>query len=59
MAVVLVKLLGGSFTTQLGSQNTHLIVQYAAGDKFKGAAQRNVVPVTLPWLLDTALKGQL
>ena len=54
----LVYILGGSFTKSMGRKNTHLLIRAAAGPKFAGCAERNVIPVTVDWLIDSAHAGQ-
>ena len=53
----LVVLLGGRYTVKMGDFNTHLIVPFATGEKFKAAGPRGVVPVTHHWLIALAKQG--
>ena len=53
------KLLGGQYTVKMGFRNTHLVVPFAAGDKYKGAVRFEVLPVTYRWLVDSAKTGRL
>lgn len=53
----LVVLLGGRYTVKMGDFNTHLIVPFATGEKFKAAPARGVTPVTHHWLIAMAKQG--
>ena len=52
-----VNILGGQYSVKMGFSNTHLIVPYAAGDKYEGAVRYNVQPVTCNWIIDVARAG--
>jgi len=52
-----VRLLGGNYTVKMGHRNTHLVVPFAAGDKYKGAIRFEVAPVTYDWLVNVARSG--
>ncbi len=54
----LVKLLGGQYTIKMGHRNTHLVVPFAAGDKYRGAMRFEVAPITYKWLIDVAKSGK-
>ena len=55
----IVKHLGGKYTIHMTRQNTHLVVERAAGQKFFAAPAYAVVPVTPEWLLASADAGTL
>lgn len=52
-----VKLLGGHYTLKMSVTNTHLVVPFAAGQKFHGSKRFGVTPVTCAWLMDVARSG--
>lgn len=54
----IVMILGGQYTIKMGHKNSHLIVPFAAGEKFEGAIRYKVVPVTSSWLIDSARSGE-
>lgn len=53
----LVNVLGGEVSLRLSRRNTHLLVPFAAGNKYLGCADRGVTPVTMEWLLQSAQAG--
>lgn len=53
----IVNILGGQYTIKMGFKNSHLVVPYAAGDKYDGAVRFNVIPITSSWLIDSAKAG--
>jgi hypothetical protein len=53
----LVAHLGGSYSQKMSRANTHLILQQAAGDKWRHAATFAVRPVTIEWLVESAAAG--
>ena len=55
----IVKHLGGKYTIHMTRQNTHLVVERAAGQKFFAAPAYGVVAVTPEWLLASADAGAL
>lgn len=55
----IVKHLGGKYTMHMTRQNSHLIVECAAGQKFFAAPAYGVVPVVPEWLLASADAGTL
>ena len=55
----IIKHLGGKYTIHMTRQNTHLVVEHAAGQKFFAAPAYGVVPVTPEWLLASADAGTL
>lgn len=55
----IVNILGGHYTIKMSLKNTHLVVPYAAGEKYNGAVRFNVIPVTCQWLIDVARAGEM
>lgn len=52
-----VRALGGHISSKLSRSNTHLILPTTGGDKFDACAKLNVKPVTVDWLVDSAVAG--
>ncbi len=55
----IVNILGGQYTIRMGLKNSHLIVPFAAGEKYDGAVRFSVIPVTSSWLVDSAKAGKV
>lgn len=54
---VLVRVLGGEYTSKLSKKNSHLITPTAGGDKYEAAVDWNLTLITPDWLIDSALAG--
>ena len=54
---IMLSVYGGKFSASMTKRNTHLVLPSAQGEKFQAALKWGVKPVTMAWVVESALLG--